>query len=332
MKKTLRFFFAAMLGLALISCDNDKSATIPEHPLAKATVSVCGHTTVSKATGVTSSQEDNICDLQLFVFNEDDALEYYTNAGSSDTGEIIVEEGKKTIVAFVNAPDVVNIEDISSLFEQTSRLSDNTLGSMVMTGSVETTVQDGGTITIQVTRLISKVSIKKITSSFKSATYSSKEFKINSIYLINVAGDNSYSGASEPGTWYNKLYNGANDPSAGSFALLSDPVGKTVAYNSSYSNEHTFYCYPNPTVDESFDSTWCPRHTMLVVDATLGGEQTYYPVELPVIGRNKSIIIEELIITRKGSDYPYMPVTDDTCNVNVEVVDWDVILNYTETI
>lgn len=332
MKKTLKIFFAAMLGLATVSCDYDKTATTPEHPLVKATVSVCGSPTVSKATGVTSSQEDNISNLQLFVFNDKDALEYYINAGSADTGEIVVEEGKKTIVAVVNAPDMKDVNDKSSLFGRTSRLSDNSLGSMVMTGSVETAVQDGGNITIQVTRLISKVTIKKITSSFKSATYSSKEFKINSIYLINVAGDNSYSGTSEPKTWYNKLYNGANDPSAGSFALLSDPVGKTVAHKASYSNVHTFYCYPNPTAEESFESTWCPRHTMLVVDATLGGEQTYYPVELPVIGRNKSIIIEELIITRKGSDYPYMPVTDDTCNVNVEVIDWDVILNYTETI
>ena len=123
-----------------------------------------------------------------------------------------------------------------------------------------------------------------------------------------------------------------NDPACRSFSLLSDPVNETIANKSSYSKEHSFYCYPNLISAESFDSTWSPRHTMLVVDALLGGVQTYYPIELPVIGRNKCIIIEELIITKKGSDYPYIPVTDGSCDVSIEVVPWDELTPYTETI
>ena len=147
-----------------------------------------------------------------------------------------------------------------------------------------------------------------------------------------VAGDNTYAASSEPKIWYNKLANGVNDPACRSFSLLSDPVNETIANKSSYSKEHSFYCYPNLISAESFDSTWSPRHTMLVVDALLGGVQTYYPIELPVIGRNKCIIIEELIITKKGSDYPYIPVTDGSCDVSIEVVPWDELTPYTETI
>ena len=43
-------------------------------------------------------------------------------------------------------------------------------------------------------------------------------------------------------------------------------------------------------------------------------------------------IIEELIITKKGSDYPYIPVTDGSCDVSIEVVPWDELKPYTETI
>jgi hypothetical protein len=124
---------------------------------------------------------------------------------------------------------------------------------------------------------------------------------------------------------------GRNDTACKSFQLLSDPVNTSIAYKSSYSKEHTFFCYPNLISAESFDSVWSPRHTMLVIDATLGGEQTYYPIELPVFGRNKAIIFKELIITKKGSDYPYVPVTDGSCNVTVTVVDWDTT-ETTETI
>ena len=332
MKKLILTLSAVAMATAMTSCNGDKTGYSHDPALVHATVSVDGDYHTTRSTGVTAAQEENVKNLQIFVFSENGEKEFYVNAGSSKTGEIVVEEGKKNIVALVNAPAMESITSKSSLYSQTSKLSDNSLGSLVMTGEAEVVIQSGGNITIQVTRLISKVTIKKISSAFKSSTYSSKEFKINSIYLINVAGDNTYAGTSQPTIWYNKLYNGTNDSNAGSFALLSDPVGKVLAYQSSYSVEHSFFCYPNPTSDESFESTWCPRHTMLVVDALLDGKQTYYPVELPVIGRNKSIIIDELIITRKGSDYPYVPVPDGTCNVSVEVVDWDVILNYTETI
>lgn len=332
MNKTFKTILVAVLATSLISCNEEKSNLKCDPVLVHATVSVSGGPSGTKATGVTATQEDKVSNLQLYVFDENGMNEYYVNAGGQTNGEVIVEEGKKSIVAIVNAPEMNNITRKTDLYNKTSKLSDNSLGSFVMTGEVEATVRSGSSISIDVTRLVSKVSIQKITSAFHSSVYASKEFKVNSIYLINVAGNNTYSGTSEPTLWYNKLYNGTNDSGASSYSLLSDTVNKTIAFKSSYTTGHSFYCYPNPTVNENFGSTWCARHTMLVVDAMLDGKQTYYPIELPVIGRNKSLIIKELIITRKGSDYPYVPVPDGTCNISVEVVDWNVILNTTETI
>ena len=331
MKNIFTLSASALLAASLAGCNAVPVADAPENGLVHTTVTVAG-SPVTRATGVTSAEEENIANLQILVFDESGTMEFYLDAGASNTGEIVTKEGRKTVMAVVNAPSMKNLGTRNALMTSTSLLSDNARGSMVMTGEVEATLQDGGRINIPVTRIISKVMIKKITSAFTSSANASKTFRINSIYLINVAGDNTYAATSEPRIWYNKLARGQNDPGCNSFALLSDPVDEVLAYRSSYSKEHSFFCYPNLISEESFSSTWSPRHTMLVVDAQLDGVQTYYPIELPVIGRNKCIIVEELIITKKGSDYPYIPVRDGSCDATVTVNPWDVILDYTETI
>ncbi len=330
MKNSLQIIAAAILALCLAGCNEKPGAETSEERLVHTTVSIAG-SPVTRATDVTAADEETVSNLQIFVFDDKGAVEDYLDAGASMSGEVITKEGEKTVVAVVNAPNLKNVTTRSGLLTRTSLLSDNAPRSMVMTGEVTAVLQDGGNITIPVTRIISKVVLKKVTLNFTSTTNASKEFRIQSIYLINVAGDNTYSATSEPTIWYNKLRDGYNDTGTGSFRLLSDSVNTTVANKSSYTRDHTFYCYPNLISTESFDPVWCPRHTMLVVDALLGNDRVYYPIELPVIGRNKSLVFEELTITKKGSDQPYKPVEDGTCNITVTVVPWDVTL-YRETI
>lgn len=331
MKNIFQIIAAAVLAMCMAGCNEKPGAEVPGERTVRTTVRIEG-SGETRATGVTQAQEEDIRSLQLFVFDESGAKEFYLNAGASVTGDVVTKEGRKTVMAVVNAPDLESVATRNALLTRTSLLSDNSLGSMVMTGEAEAVLQDGGSISIPVTRIISKVMIKKVTSGFTSSTNASKEFRIKSIYLLNVAGDNTYAATSEPSIWYNKLQDGYNDTECKSFPLLSDSVNMTIPFQSSYTADHSFYCYPNLISAESFEPAWRPRHTMLVVDATLGSDRVYYPIELPVIGRNKCIIIEELIITKKGSDQPYIPVQDGSCSVTVQVVPWDVILKYTETI
>ena len=330
MKNSFQIIAAAVLASCLAGCSENPGVETPAERLIHTTVSIAG-TPGTKATDVTSNDEEAISNLQIFVFDDKGAVEDYIDAGASRTGEVITKEGEKTVVAIVNAPSLRSVTTRSGLFTKTTLLADNHPGSMVMTGEATAVLQDGGNLTIPVTRIISKVVLKKVTLDFTSTINAGKEFRIQSIYLINVPGDNTYSAASEPTIWYNKLRDGYNDTGCESFRLLSDSVNTTVGNKSSYSRDHSFYCYPNPVSAESFDSTWSPRHTMLVVDALLGNDKVYYPVELPVIGRNKCLTIEELTITKKGSDQPYKPVEDGTCNITVSIVPWDVTF-YRETI
>lgn len=330
MKNIYPIIASAVLGVCLAGCNTLPNAESPEAGIAHVQVNICG-SPLTRVTGVSAADEANVSSLQLFVFDSSGSLEHYVDAGASTTGTIAVKEGKKTVAAVVNAPGLGDVRSRSALMTRTTLLSDNAMGSFVMTGEEEAILQDGGRLSIEVSRIISKVTIKKITSSFTSQSDASKTFKVNSIYLINVAADNTYAASSEPTKWYNKLGNGQNDASLLSVPFLADPVNQTIAYKSSYSVEHSFYCYPNLISEESFAPNWSPRHTMLVVDASLGGVQTYYPIELPVIGRNKSIVIDNLVITRKGSDYPYIPVPDG-CDATVTVRGWEEIPGYTETI
>ena len=330
MKNSFQLIAAAVLASCLAGCSENPGVETPAERLIHTTVSIAG-SPATRATDVTAADEEAVANLQIFVFDDKGVVEDYLDAGASKTGEIITKEGEKTVVAIVNAPNLKNITSRSGLYTATSLLSDNSPGHMVMTGEVTALLQDGGNLTIQVTRIISKVMLKKITLDFTSTVNASKEFRIRSIYLINVAGDSTYSATSEPTIWYSKLQDGYDDTGCGSFHLLSDSVNTTIANKSSYTKDHSFYCYPNLVSTESFDSVWCPRHTMLVVDANLGSERVYYPIELPVIGRNKCLTIEELTITKKGSDQPYKPVEDGSCNITVSVVNWDVTI-YRETI
>ena len=167
MKNTFSIIASAMLAVFLAGCNGASVTEETPENLVRTKVSV-GGSPLTRATGVTSEQENNVANLQIFVFDESGSREYYVNAGGSMTCDIVTKEGKKTVMAVVNAPDMESIGSRNSLLTTTSLLSDNSLGSMVMTGEVDAVLQDGGKITIPVTRIISKVMIKKISTNFSS--------------------------------------------------------------------------------------------------------------------------------------------------------------------
>ena len=200
MKNIYPLIMAAIMAVCLAGCNSVSVTDITSETLAHTTVTVVGNP-VTRATGVTAAEEESIANLQILVFDENGALEHYLDAGSSATGDIVTKEGRKTVTAIVNAPSLKDVSTKNALMTKTSLLADNSRGSMVMTGEVEAVLQDGGKLNIPVTRIISKVMIKKITSAFTSQTNASKTFRINSIYLINVAGDNTYAASTEPTIW-----------------------------------------------------------------------------------------------------------------------------------
>ena len=317
--KTHSIVFAAFAALTFCSCDREKA--VPDGKPVEVNVTILGTGPSTRATAVTYADESKVNNLQVYVFN-DGKLEDYRNAGEAMTAQLTATSGKRTVWALVNAPAMDDVTTENALKAKVSLLADNATDGFVMSGSVSQELKDGGTVSVTVRRIVSRVSVKKISTAFQYAL-ASESVTIDGIYLVNVAADNNYAADGTPSTWVNKL--GHQDSTFDKY--LYDKVGATASNSKTYETEHVFYPYPNPTENDTYDATWAPRHTLLVVEVTFQGKKGYYPVVLPVLERNKTYVIEELVLKHRPGDVPYKPLETGDATVQITVNDWEVGLN-----
>lgn len=330
MKKIL-FYLAALAAPALVSCNKEQGDPTPGDGLpVEITVSIQG-APVSRAVGTTYADEARVNSLQVFVFNGDDREAYRSVTGAMNA-LVPAESGEKTVWAVVNAPDLSSVMTLSALRSEVTLLSDNRKDSFVMTGSVTQELVDGGNVPVTVRRIVSRVSVAKISADLKDyrEDYS---VRLEGIYLINVAAGNTYAVGSEALEWANRL----GHADVGFDPLLYDVLeGVTVRNGSPYEREHAFYPYPNilpQDGDQSYDDEWNPRGTMLVIEAVMVEDDGitehhgYYPIPLPALDRNKTYVIEEVCITRLPGDSPYKPIETGETQVMITVSDWETGLN-----
>ena len=316
--KTHFLVTAALAALALASCTREK-ADIDGKPV-EVNVTILG-TAPTRATSVTYENESKVGNLQVYVFNNG-KLEDYQDAGAAMTAQLTATSGERTVWALVNAPALKDVTTEAELKAKVSQLADNKTDAFVMSGSTTQELKDGGTVPVTVKRIVSRISIKKISTDFQYAL-ASESLTVDGIYLINVAGDNTYAADGTPGTWVNQLKHQDTNLDA----LLYDKVSATVNNKTAYEKEHVFYPYPNPTQEDTYDATWKPRHTMLVVEVTFEGKKGYYPVVLPALERNKTYEIEEMVIRHRPGDVPYKPLETGDATVQITVNDWELGLN-----
>jgi uncharacterized membrane protein len=312
MKKSI-FAFAAALA-ALVACTKNEATPMqpqnePEtlYPC-ELTVGICG--AMTKATAVTTENEAKVNNLQIFVFRGDD-LDAYASVDNAKEITLSCTAGEREVYALVNAPDYSAVPGKAALLAKVSELSANSLTNFEMVGSKSVTLPQASTVSIDVNRIASRVVLKKITRNFTSAALQALDFSVDAIYLINVAGNTSYDLTKAPAAWYNVAKN--NNELA---SLLYDAPASAVANGQSYTPVHTFYGYPN---DLSVNTT------RLVIETTLGTTKYYYPINLPAMESNKSYEIEEVTITRPGSDDPDEPVSFADASFSINVIDWTVV-------
>jgi hypothetical protein len=265
---------------------------------------------MTRATAVTTENEAKVNDLQVFVFRGND-LDAYATVDNAKELTLSCTAGEREVYALVNAPDYSAVPDKAALLAKVSELSANSLTNFEMVGSKSVTLPQASTVAIDVKRIASRVVLKKITRSFTSEALQALDFTVDAIYLINVAGNTSYDLTKAPATWYNVAKN--NNELA---SLLYDAPASAIVNGQSYTPVHTFYGYPN---DLSVNTT------RLVIETTLGSTKYYYPINLPAMESNKSYEIEEVKITRPGSDNPDEPVSFADASFSVNVIDWTVV-------
>lgn len=315
------FLAAAAATAAIVGCTkNQDTVTVRDNSAETAELSVSiPLETRTKASGTVSETDENtLASVQVFVFTDSGNLEAYKSATSGKL-DLSCTKGNKTVAALVNAPAIGDITTLAALRAKTTALADNAAKSFVMYGQKAVPVNAASvSVTLEVQRFAAKVVIQKITNKMALAQYRSTPVEITGIYLVNVAGNASLSGSGTPSLWLNKQRN-----EAGTDCLYYEkPSSLNVAYNSSESAGHYFYCYPNPVVADTAAEAWSPRHTRLVVEANVGGKKCYYPITLPTVNANTVYTIGELTITRLGTDTPDVETVMGSASFTITVAPW----------
>ena len=272
----------------------------------------------TKSTTITAADEVKVNNLQVLVFRGD-ALDAYGSVDDASEITLSCTAGEREVYAVVNAPSLAEISTRTALLATTSMLSQNSSDSFQMIGNKSVTLPQANTITVDVTRMAARIVIKKITRAFTVSSLAAKNFTVDEIFITNVAGDINFGKTASPSVWFNKQAYASEQA-----AFTYDAPAATIANNANYDTDHTFFAYPN-AADDNSSATWSPRRTRLVLKTTLGSDTYYYPITLPVLESNKSYEIENLTLTRPGSDNPDQPVSFQDATFEVNVLPWTVV-------
>lgn len=323
------FKFLALLLFAAVSilssCTKVLSSDFDPDKGEKYAVKVRVVTPSTKAIITNSSQDLNVHSLQVFAFLNG-VLDVYGEA-QDDSLSLSCTQGTRKFYALINAPSLKNIKTETELLATASDLANSSLTSLEMFGNKEADIsKDNKTVKIEVTRLASRIVVSKITKSFKSAALQEQPFTVKRIYLVNASGRAKYGTPGTPELWCNQI-KFDEDLSPDYKKFMIDTLNAQV--NTEYKTEHTFYCYPNGTETDVNGGDFSARYTRLVIEAELGSQICYYPINLPDLKSNTSYNIADIKITKPGSTSPDEPVTAINCEVTIVVKPWDNV-NVTE--
>lgn len=325
MKRTITFLAAAAAALCTMSCNKTLDNTVPELPTAEEngdrveiTVGL-GSTITTKSTTVTDEDQEEVRQLQIFVFRGD-ALDAYTKVMGAKEATLSCTAGEREIYALVNDVDRSTISTKTQLLAAVSDFTNPFVNKFAMIGSVTKTLPQAEKISIDVKRLNSRIVLKKITNNITAPALATLDFRVVSIYLLNAPEDINLGLTAAPTSWKHKQQR----EDVVSPYNYEDP-NHLIAHDDYWTDNHTFFCYPNPTVEDSQATEWCPRHTRLVIQAQIGNTTYYYPITLPILEPNKSYEITNVTITRPGSDNPDKPVSFSDCTFDINILPWNVV-------
>lgn len=340
--KTQLIAAAAIAAALSVSCKGDYNLQNPDPQQGGDTVtlnvSLAGPST--KAIIAPGNTDDmSFHNAQIFVYNAQGKLEAKSGLVTvSENISLDIVPGHKTIWAIVNAPELsLNIGATQVPGELRSLLSDNTLTSLVMSGSKTEIVSTSTNISIAVKHIASKVVLSSILRNFENPDYNEVPLVVKKIYMSNVAADCDYDCTGSAPTLWNIQKGVLDNPLQNAALLLQQNLDIALPQGGpAHDTAYTFYVYPNPTTQDSTDDTWCPRKTRLVLECDYNGRTCYYPLTIrtDTIQRNKVYTISALTLKHPGSVNPDKSgpevSSDVSCTFTVTVSSWEDVNPYTE--
>lgn len=319
MKPILLIELAAMAMLPIMaSCNrNEFSPATSENNKAQIRVSL--KNTSTKASAETLDGEAKVNNLQVFVFRGEEFNEIDAYASASDTSSIILDctSGPRQIWAFVNCPDLSGKISKEFVMETPSYLSQNSsVTGFQMTGSEDKTINGKDNVTIDVNRIASRVVLRKLTKNFKVESLNESSFSVSKVFLLNAATSINYDMTNSTCFFNETEYDISDNDKEKPFLVKTGT--EFASAPGVYDKPLYLYVYPNDIEENGA--------TCLVVETLIDGLTYYYPIVLPELKPNKSYEINDLVITRLGSDSPDQPVTTAEVNFSINVLDWTQVL------
>ena len=273
----------------------------------------------------TEADGTEICDSYYHFDGSDERIVYVDPTYSSDTYRIAVYANHRTFT-FSNEE-----------FDDWALFSDEASDNFQMYGKVsgkQSEIIKDNTLSINLKRHCSKISVKKITMDWTNSANSLKDFKLKGMYLMDVPGisKNHYAIGTSAGNTDDLWQNKNGHTSTSHDALLYDLIADVeVTEADPYDTYHVFYGFISSNTTYNDSATWNPSGTRLVIEAEFDGEPCFYAIRLKDLVnnneaeeiRNMEIIFENITITRPGSDYPYSVLpTESPVTVSVTVQTW----------
>lgn len=297
MKKYLTLF---PLGVFLYACQPALQETFPQQESVRISLTVNGSTKAS------AMAEDAISRAEIYVFEQDGTLETHASASGGSVTVTLRPGTRKEVYAIVNqTTDCRTLAQVQAL---TSSL--NATG-FVMSGRLSGETFSGeGPFLLPVSRQAVKISLGSITNDIREDDLKGQTFVLRSIYLVNVAPGplSLWNGPAEPDLWINQ----GGWVSSALDAMTQEVVGTTLAPGETLPGDHIFYCFPHTST----------RKTKLVIEALIGTQTCYYPIELNQLAKNTRYRIPSLSLQRFGSSSPDESVTTALGNFQLLAQSW----------
>lgn len=317
----MKTFAPLLLAAAALAAACQKNSVGPTTIDSPVQLRICAEAPQTRAA---SLEDKKINSLQVFIFSKDGTLESSKRVTGSSL-DISSLTGEKIIWAVTNAPEISLSagDDETVLKAKKTDLKDNSANSLVMTGRRTYTVSgNGGNLAVSVDRIPAKVSLGSIRVDFAGTPLEGKSFVVKDVYLRNVAGEQNIGCSLVPtksSLWYNKITRSSTESILADTGLsINCPEGVAKDFN------YVYLAYPNPTADDVYDNSWSNvRRTHLMIHASIGGKDSWYPVPLPVIERNHIYNVKTVTLTMKGNDNESdPPIQTGGLGISVSVNEW----------
>lgn len=350
-KQLLIFVILALPVLLLVSCakDNSEGKAPEEGKAAVIQLSLAGTQPPSKGTSAppTQAADNAINKIMVFVFNTGtQEIDHIKSATTAEVAAKVISvpatSGQRDIYivsnfATADSANLANATTVTELKAVVSNIRSENEGNFRMIGKKlnQAIGTSANNITISISRLVSRVTLANITTTFAGGL-ASKSLAIDSVYLLNVNGTKSYGDSSiivSPATIYNRTDAGFTFPIFDAYGTPVN-VNNTTPYTTSSANGNHFYVYANPGVTFA-------NSTKLIITGVLNNVRTYYPIAINVAGNNytpanpgiaaNSLYSITVALTGMGSTDPNTPVLSATLTITVVPQNWAVVINQNVT-